>query len=134
MPVLTPQQFGDLVETTQRKMGKRNFTEIATDLQEHTAFNELILRNKVEEQGGIGVEWYVMVNHSNAAENVGIGSPDNPTIVDTMETAQADWRGSTANYSIFAEEISMNSGDDVRLVNLLQTRDIACRISTAALM
>lgn len=132
MPVLTPQQLGDLIATTNRKFGKPNFTEIATDLQEYTAFTKLVLDAKAQEEDGTGTgfQFDVMVNDSGSAENVGIGSPDQPTIVDTMVQAQVDWRGTKGDYSVFAEEITMNEGDS-RIVNLLQTRQIACKISLA---
>jgi hypothetical protein len=36
-PTLTPSGLNDLVQTTLRDLGKPKFTEIATDLQRHTA-------------------------------------------------------------------------------------------------
>jgi len=137
MAVITPQKLNDLVQTTNRRYGRPKFTQIATSLQKYTWFKNLILKSQQADEdvgtGGTGFQWDVMVNHSGSAQNVGIGAPDNVIIVDTMTQAQADWRGSTANYGIFAEEISMNAGAS-RIVDLIRTRQVACMISVAELM
>lgn len=132
-PVLTVEQMNDLRMTTQRNLGKPKFTEIATDLREYTVLDNLMRKNRVSLQSGIGVQWDVMVNHSNSAENVGMGASDDVDIVDTMVQAQADWRKSAAHYAILDEEMSMNREPE-RIVDLFKTRRIACMIALAELM
>ncbi len=133
MAALLATQLNDLVATTQRNLGKPKFTEIATDLQDHTAMPMLLNKNRVNLQSGIGVQWDVMVNHSGTAQNVGLGAQDNLNIVDTMVQAQADWRNTSANYSFIGQEIDMNREPE-RIVNLVQERRAACMISLAELM
>lgn len=132
MPLLAT-QLNDLVATTLRNLGKPNFTEIATDLQKHTAMSNLLKKNRVVLTSGYGVQWDVMVNHSGSAANVGLGASDNVQIVDTMVQAQADWRNTTANYAIIGQEIDMNR-EPARIVDLIRERRIACMISLAELM
>lgn len=133
MPTLQATQLVDLVATTLRDLGKPKFTEIATDLQRHTAMKNLLNKNRVVLQAGYGVQWDVMVNHSASAANVGLGASDNVSIVDTMVQATADWRNTTASWAIIAQEIDMNR-EPARIVNLLQERRIACMVSLAELM
>ncbi len=133
MPTLTPTQLNDLVAMTLRDLGKPNFTEIATDLQRHEAMKNLVRKNRVVLQSGVGVQWDVMVNHSGSAANVGLGASDSLNIVDTMVQAQADWRNTTANYSFIGQEMDMNR-EPARIVNLVQERRIACMISLAEIM
>lgn len=133
MPDLTATQLNDLVQTTLRDLGKPKFTEIATDLQRHTAMKNLLKKNRVVLQSGYGVQWDVMVNHAQSAANVGLGATDNVNIVDTMVQATADWRNTTANYAIIGQEISMNR-EPARIVNLIQERRIACMIAVAEIM
>lgn len=133
MAALTATQLTDLVATTLRDLGKPKFTEIATDLQEHTAMQSLLKKNRVELQSGYGVQWDVMIDHSHTAINVGLGASDNINIVDTMVQAQADWRNSTANWAIIGQEMDMNR-EPSRIVNLVKERRIACMISVAELM
>ena len=133
MATLTATQLNDLVMTTLRDLGKPKFTEIATDLQRHTAVQQLLKKNRVVLESGIGVQWDVMVNHTGSAANVGLGASDTINIVDTMVQAQADWRNTTANYAIIGQEISMNE-QPARIVNLVQERRIACMIAIAEIM
>ncbi len=133
MAALTAQALNDLVATTLRDLGKPKFTEIATDLQEHTAMRNLLKKNRIDLQSGTGVQWDVMVNHSGTAANVGLGAQDNITVVDTMVQATADWRNSTANWSIIGQEIDMNR-EPARIVDLLKERRLACMIALAELM
>lgn len=132
-PVLTATGLNDLVQTTLRNLGKPDFTEIATDLQEHTAMNNLLKKNRVGFQSGYGIQWGVMVNHAGSAANVGLGASDNISIIDTMVQATADWRNSTANYSFIGQEIDMNR-EPSRIVDLVSERRIACMIALAELM
>lgn len=132
-PTLTATQLGDLVATTLRDLGKPHFTEIATDLQEHTAMSNLLKKNRVTFQSGVGAQWDVMVNHAASAANVGLGATDNVNIIDTMVQATADWRNTTANYAIIGQEVSMNR-EPARIVDLIKERRIACMISLAEIM
>jgi hypothetical protein len=130
---LTAVAIGDLVNTTLRDLGEMRFTEIATDLQKHTAMRNLLKVNRIVLESGYGVQWDVMVNQTGAAANVGLGASDNVNDVDTMVQATADWRNSTTNYSIIGQVIDMNR-EPRRIVNLVQTKRIAALISLAELM
>lgn len=132
-PALIPTGLGDLVQTTLRNLGKPKFTEIVSPLQKHTAMRNLFRKNRIEFESGYGFQWDVMVNPSNSAANVGLGSSDNVQIYDTMVQAQADWRNTTANYAWIAQEIDMNR-EPSRIVNLLKARRISTMISLAELM
>lgn len=130
---LSPVQIGDLVNTTLRDLGKPRFTEIATDLQRHTAMRNLLRKNRVELASGYGVQWDVMVSQSGAAANVGLGASDNVNIVDVMTQATADWRNTTTNYAIIGQEVDMNR-EPQRIVDLVKTRRISAMISMAEIM
>ena len=131
--ILQATQLTDLVATTLRDLGKPNFTEIATDIQKHTAMRSLFRKNSVTLQSGVGVQWDVMVAHSGTAYNVGLGASDNVNIVDSMVQAQADWRNSTANYAIIGQEIDMNR-EPARIVDLVRQRRISAMIAVTELM
>ena len=130
---LTATGLQDLVNTTLRDLGKPRFTEIATDLQEHTAMRNLLRKNRIELQSGYGVQWDVKVSQSGAAANVGLGASDNVNIVDTMVQATADWRNTTTNYAIIGQEISMNA-EPSRIVDLIKSRRFDAMISFAEIM
>jgi len=133
MSVLTASGLNDLVQTTLRDLGKPKFTEIATDLQRHTAMKNLLKKSRVSIQAGYGVQWDVMVNHAQSAANVGLGASDNLSIVDTMVQATADWRNSVVNWALIGQEIDMNR-EPARIVDLVKQRRISAMISLAELM
>lgn len=133
--VQTATGLTDLVASTLRDLGRPNYTDLTTDLQEFTVMTNLALAdNRVTLKGGTGVQWNVAVNHAASASNVGaIGGTDVVNIVDTMVQATADWRGTTANYAFFGEEIDMNQGS-AEIVDLVAERRQMCMISLAELM
>lgn len=134
MPDLLATNLVDLVATTIRNLGRPNYVNLMTDIQDFTAFNGLLDDRQVQEQGGgYGVQWDVAVNNSGTARNSGMGPQDNPRIVSTMIQAQADWRGMTADYSFLEEEVSMNSTDGERIVDLVAERRVACMYAIAEL-
>lgn len=126
-------QLHDLVNATLRDLGKPNFTEIATDTQEHIAWHNLLQKNRVEMQSGVGVQWDVMVNHSQSASNTGFGGRDNVDIVDTLTQATADWRGTVVNWAFLGPEIDMNA-EPARIVDLVRQREGAAMIAMAERM
>lgn len=132
-PVLTASGLGDLVQTTLRDLGRAKFTEIATDLQRHTAMRNLLNKNRIQLESGYGVQWDVMTNHNGSAANVGLYASDNVNVMDVMTQATADWRNSTNNYAVEGRELDMNR-EPARIVDLIRTRRIACLISMAELM
>jgi hypothetical protein len=130
---LTPQSIGDLVVSTLRDLGKPKFTDISSDLQEHTAMRNLLKKNRVEIQSGTGIQFNVMVGQTGAAQNVGLGATDNVNIVDVMTQGTTDWRNTTTNYATIGQEISMNR-NPARITDLLLERRIGSLISLAELM
>lgn len=122
----------DLVQATLRNLGKPNFTEIATDIQEFTALPKLVRKKQVTITG-LGVQWDVMVAHSNSSANVGLGASDNVSIEDTLVQAQADWRNTVSSYAIIGQEVPMNQGE-ARIVDHIKIRRHSCMIGLAELM
>ncbi len=133
MPVLTASAINDLVTSTLKDLGKPKFTEIATDLQEHTAMKNLLRKDRVVLHSGYGIQWDVMVAHAGSAANVGLGATDIVNDVDTLVQASADWRFTTCNYSFIGQVVDMNR-EPARIVNYVQEKRIAALISLAELM
>ncbi len=132
-PVLTAPQVNDLVAMTLRHLGKPNFTEISTDLQEHFALPNLYRKDRVEIYSGYGVQWDVMVDHLGSAVNQGILGQDVVNDRDTMVQAQADWRFTTCNYPLSMPIVDMNR-EPQRIVNYVKEKRLAALISLTELM
>lgn len=130
---LTAPQLSDLVQTTLRDLGEMRFTDISSNLQDHTAMRNLLRKNRVSFQSGYGLQWDVKVNQTGAAANVGLGASDNVNIVDTMTQATADWRNTTSNYALIGQAIAMNRTPR-RIVDMVKSARFDCLISLAELM
>lgn len=129
-PVLTAGGLGDLIQMTLPAIQRDSYTEIATDLQRHTAMSELMLSSRLSEQSGSKIQWNVMVDHAGTFRNAGINSPDVVNIKDTQVQASADWRYSTYNWTLIEQEIDMNR-EPARIVDIIKERHIAAKISAA---
>ena len=133
MASINAESLGDLVAATLRDLGEMRFTEIATDLQDHVAMRVLLKRDRVVLESGYGIQWDVMVQHSNSASNVGLFSTDNVNVVDGLVQATSVWRNTTTNYAIERRELAMNRTPR-RIVDLLKSRRIMAMIALAELM
>lgn len=133
MPAIQAGDIGDLIADTLRDLGEMKFTEIATDLQDHTAMRVLLKKDNITLDAGTAVQWNVLVNHSNSAANVGLFASDNVNVVDGMVQANVPWRHVTTNYAIERREIAMNRSPR-KIVDLLKERRIMAMIALAELM
>lgn len=129
---LTSTQLGDMVALTQRNLGKPNFVEIATDIQDFTAVNNLLKKNRIV-MTGAGVQWSVKVSQAGNAIHNGLGGVDNVAIRDTMVNATADWRNTTCSYAIIGQEMAMNSGPE-QIVDLVTSRRYDSMLDMAEIM
>lgn len=125
--------MGDPVVSTLRDLGRLRFSEFATDLQEHTAFNSLLRENRVTLSSGIGIQFNVMVNQSSAARNFGLDASDVVNNVDLMTNGTADWRNTGTNYALIRQILAMNR-EPSRIVSIIQEQRIGALISLAELM
>ena len=122
--------IADLVSQTLRELNPLQWTEIATDLQEHVAASELLRKSRITFQSGFGIQWSVMVGNSNAAQNKGLFASDTVNVTDVMETAKIPWRHTNVAYAFERREIKMNR-EPARIVELLKIRRADAMISLA---
>lgn len=130
---LSAEQIVDLVTTTQRELGRMRWTDLTSDLQEYIALPQVLKKERVSFDSGVGIQWNVQVDHSNAAKNVGLYQVDDTNVGDTMKTANAPWRHTMTDYAFDRREISMNRSPS-KIVDLVKTRRAASMISLAELM
>ena len=132
MATLQADDILDLVQTTLDDLGRFNYTEIASDIQDHVAWNQLMNRERTVFGSGRGMTWEVMVNTSTAAKNTGLFEVDDVDVPDVFQKANVDWRHSTSNMAFDRREEEMNSGA-ARIVDLVAARRTTAMISYAEL-
>lgn len=135
MPALQASGIGDLIAATTVDFGEPNFTEIATDLQEHPIAEALMgnMEDMKKFGSGTSLQWDVMVGHNQSAANSGLYATVRPNQIDTLVQAGVPWRYSRFHYAIERREVAMNRTPR-RIVDLIQQRRIASMISFAELL
>lgn len=132
-PNILPSQIGDLSVGTLAHIEYLKVTEIATDLQRFTFMNQVMNDAQVKTATGKSFSWKIMVNDNGAAANVGLGYQDNPTDVDTLVDATADWRNIKTDWATIKQANAMNSGPEQIVDNKLM-QEKAAMISLVQLM
>jgi hypothetical protein len=130
---IQPENVEDFVLDTLNDLGKPNFTDISSNIQDHYALSNLFRENRVILESGKGIQFNVLAGQSNAARNVSLGQSDKVNAVDGMVQASTVWRGSETSYMIFGELVAMN-GEPARIVDYIQQQRIMAMISFAELM
>lgn len=131
-PILA-ENVGDLVADTLKDLGKPKYTDISSNLQEHTAMNNLMRRNRMVLESGVGIQFNVLVAQSNNAKHVSPAQSDVTNIVDGMVQASTVWRFSQTSYSIVAQFAAMNR-EPARIVDWVKQQRIMGLISMVELM
>lgn len=125
MAILQAEGILDLVRDTLRDLGKPNYTDLASPLQNHVAMDELLKEERLMIESGYGIQWNILTTYNNNARNVGLAETDNLNIMDGMVQANTVWRNTQTGYSIIHQAMSMNR-EPARIVDYVkQQRDMA---------
>lgn len=130
---LSASEIKDLVTGTLKHLGRLKFNQIAQTLQQHEVMGKLMKKDRVQFDGGIGIQRTLQLDHNNAAKHVGLFNQDNVNVVDTLKTVNIPWRHTTTNYAWDRRELLMNTGES-KVTDILKTRRVASFISLAELM
>jgi len=125
--------IADLILQTQKDLGELKWTMIATNLQKYTRLPQLLKKDSVELQGGVGIQWNIQVRLTGSARMTGLYDTDSISTQDVNIVASVPWRHATANYSIDERAIKMNSGK-YQIINLLKQKRISALTDMAELM
>jgi len=108
MATLTAEDITDLVNTTQKNLGKMKLTDLTSDLQEHVALSQLMKKNRVGFDSGLAIQFNVLTNGDNNSRNVGLFDVDNVNQEDGTITGTVPWRHNVSGYAIDRRQILMN--------------------------
>ena len=133
MPAIQGDDIADLVASTLKDLGPGKWVDLASDLQEYIALPKILNKEKVGFQSGYGLQWNVMVDTADAAQNAGLYAVDNVNVGDMMKNATLPWRHSLAAWAYERREISMNRSP-ARIVEILKERRAGAMIDLAKLI
>lgn len=118
---LTDAQILDIAKTTQKELGKLKFNQIAQKLHNYDVMSKIMKKEKVQFDGGVGIQRNLMVDNSQAAKNTGLYAKDAVNVADIMQTINVPWRHTTTNYAFERREMAMNNGPQ-KIVDLMKVR------------
>jgi len=133
MPVLTDKDIGDLVTSTLDDLGRLKFSDAASTLQNYPFFSSILKKDRVSFESGTGVQRTIMVQHNNAAKNVGMFQTKTTNVADSLKTILVPWRHTTTGYAFERREMLMNRGAAM-IVKLLKVRRSDALLSLAELI
>lgn len=131
--MLTDQDLRDLTLGTLKHLGKLKFNQVAQNLVRYEVMGRVMRRDKVQFDSGTGIQRTLMVDHSNAARNVGLYQKDAVNVGDVLEQIEIPWRHTTTNYAFDRRELAMNGGES-KIVDLLKVRRTDGMLSLIELM
>ena len=133
MAGLAAEQISDLITSTLKDLGRMRFTEIASTLQRYHALPHMLKEKKVKFQGGVGIRWNVLAEHSGAARHTALYDTDVVDVKDVLTFGSVPWRNTETSYAFDLREFDMNMGA-AEIVDLVQVRRADSLISLAELM
>lgn len=130
---LQADSIADVIVAGLRELGRMQWTDIYTALQDHVAMGSLLKKARVTFQSGYGINWQVMVNNSGSAKMTGLYEEDTVNVGDVLKNANIPWRHLTTNYAFDEREITMNASP-AKIVDLLKVRRVDAMIALAELL
>ena len=127
---LTDTEILDLATGTLNELGRLRFNSIAERLQDYEVMSRLMKRDKVMFEGGKGIQRTIMVDHSNAAKQVGMFNSDTVNVVDSLQIMDVPWRHTTTNWSWDRREPLMNTSTE-QIVDIMKVRRAQSMIALA---
>lgn len=127
---ITAEELDDLVKGTLKDLGRLKFNQIATTLQTHEVWQRIMKKDKVQFQDGVGIQFNMMVNHSDSARQVGLYAVDDVDVPTLFKQLSIPWRHTTANWPYEFREMLMNRGAS-RIIDVIKSRRTATMIAVA---
>lgn len=131
---LRPEQIDDLVENTLRHFEKDKFVDLALDLQQYFAMENMLLGKRIGYQGGEQLQWQVKVRNTGSAKNTGLYAVDNVKVADVTRHCNVPWTKQTANMAYDVDEPLFNRPTAQRILDMIKVRRHDALSSFAELM
>lgn len=126
------ENVADFVADTLYDLGKPDWTDISSDLQQLVVMDELLVEDRVTIGSGVGMQFNALVNQSTAARNVGLAEPDNVTETDGMIQGRINFRNTQTSWMLIHQLVSMNR-EPAMIVDFVKQQRIMAQISLANL-
>lgn len=122
MPGLSPTAIQDLVASTLRDLGPMRMTLNATDLRDFPVMQDMLKKDKVAFDGGIGIERSIWTERGNSVKQTKLHGEDSVSIVDVIKKVRAEWKYTTFSYAWERRELLHNRGNGKKILDLIKLR------------
>lgn len=129
MPAITATDINDLVASTLRELGRNKWQQIAQSIVNYEVMPKWLKKDRVIEEGSIGIQRNLMNRYSSAA-HVGIMDEDSVNIIDLMDQLNVPWRQAQTGWAFGHQETLMNKGEAL-IFNVIKPRRQAAFIGLA---
>jgi hypothetical protein len=129
---LTPEQLGDLLQTTLPLIKRTNWVDLSLEHQEYVSAT-LIDDKKIVEAGGPTISFRIQTKNTGNAKLTGLYATDSSKVDDVMITATCPWSMQTTNFSFDVNEAICQS-DRETIIKEIIVREHEAMNSMAELM
>lgn len=130
MAILQIDDIADAIATTQRDLGKGEWTDLSSSLQDFVAMQQILTPAKANTFSGTGMQWNLMTGNSGAAHQTGLYATEAVNVADVMKNCYAPWRHTTTSYAFDRREFNANMGP-AQVVDLVKIRRADAWVSLA---
>tara|TARA_Y100000310_G_scaffold147940_1_gene147221 strand:- start:10403 stop:11440 length:1038 start_codon:yes stop_codon:yes gene_type:complete len=125
--------YDDLVLSTLADLGRGEWTDLTTDLADHVAARELLVKNRVKIDSGENIRLNAQTSHGNEASHVGLYAEDDVAVGNTMDQGSIPWRHTTTNWAYDRRELAMNRRP-ARILSMVEEKRSSSWAALAQLM
>lgn len=122
--------INDLVSGTLKELGRNRFQQIAQNLQYYPVVSQMMKKEKVQFDEGIGIQRNLMGQLSKQARHTGIMSTDSVDIPQLMVQMSINWRHATVGWGFAYQEMLVNRGQAL-IFKVVKPRRLDAMISLA---
>lgn len=133
MSQLSTDQMLDLLQSTQEKFDKPNFTDISQDLQYYEVMSRIFPQEKQQQSSGTKASRRVQVSYAGGVRHVGYYEVDSVNQADHLKDLTVPMSHTTGSHSYDIKEDAMNQGPE-EIVDLMAVRRNAVLVNYAEFM
>ena len=130
---LTPDAITDLANNTLADLGRNRLVEVASEMTEYIAANNLLNKHRIKFDSGKSIQWNVLQNGDENAKNVGLHNRDNTNLKDGTFQLEIPYRHTVASCGFDVREDAMNS-NPAKILDYIKVKRYERMISWVALM
>lgn len=134
MAGVSVENFGDLVASTQRNLGRLKFTDLASQWVNYFVLPYVLRKKRYASQGGYGWRFNAVTSGNGQARHVKPFQDDQNTITDAVISGSVDARFTETSYRWDLRLLDLNAMNEWTILDMVKTERFRALVSLADLM